>query len=80
MPSEKGKIKLKWYTLRRVKLTREYAGGLLAGFGGGAAIMSLLVNCDSLRDSWTLIRILGFFLLSLGSFMALYAQDRYTSQ
>jgi hypothetical protein len=80
MPNEQDKIVLKWYHLRRVKLTREYLGGVLAGFGGGTAVMSGLVYCDSVRDYWILIRILGFSLLSIGAFMALYAQDRYIEE
>ncbi|MFZ1934755.1 MAG: hypothetical protein WCB27_12635 [Thermoguttaceae bacterium] len=78
MPSEKEKIELKWYHLRRVRLTREYVGGVLAGFGGGIATTAFLIQYEFLHSYWVLIKIGGLFLVSIGAFMALYAQDRYT--
>jgi hypothetical protein len=78
MPSEKEKIELKWYHLRRVRLTREYVGGVLVGFGGGIATTASLIQYEFLHSYWVLISIGGLFLVSIGAFMALYAQDRYT--
>jgi hypothetical protein len=77
MIDEKNKIELKWYTIRRVRLTREYVGGILAGFGGGVVTVASLTTVDSIRDYWVLIRLLGFMVLSVGAYMAFYAQDRY---
>jgi hypothetical protein len=77
MTNEKDKIVLKWYHVRRVKLTREYVGGLLAGFGGGMVLTSALVYCDSLHGFWAPIRVLGLAMLAIGASLALHAQDRY---
>jgi hypothetical protein len=74
---DKDKIVLKWYHLRRVKLTREYIGGVLAGFGGGMVLTSTLVHCDSIRGYWALIQVFGLAMLAVGASLALYAQDRY---
>jgi hypothetical protein len=77
MTDDKDKIVLRWYHLRRLKLTREYVGGLLAGLGGGIELTSALVYCDSIHGYWALIRILGLAVLAVGVSVAFDAQDRY---
>jgi hypothetical protein len=78
MPDRDDKIVLKWYHVRRVRLTREYSGGILAGFGCGVAIAASLVHIDAIREYWGLIGIFGLAVSTIGAYMALYAQDRYT--
>ena len=39
MAEQKKKVVLRWYTMRRVLMTGEYVGGLIAGFGFGVAVM-----------------------------------------
>ena len=77
MASEDEKILLKWYHVRRVRLTREYLGGLVAGLGLGIVIMAALAECDFLRDYPVSIQFLGFVLIPVGVSVAIFAQDRY---
>jgi hypothetical protein len=77
MADKQEKIVLKWYHLRRVKLTREYLGGTFAGFGGGLMMASALAHYEG---ALVLSQLVGLCLLSLGAGMAMYAQDRYVDE
>jgi hypothetical protein len=72
MDTKPDKIKLKWYHIRRLKLTGEYCGGLLAGFGMGIVTMASIIG-----SHFVTLVIPGFLLISIGGFMALHAQGRY---
>lgn len=71
MASEQEKKPLKWYTLRRVKLTGEYLGGLIAGFGGGVGLMSMIFGQQFILF-WV-----GMLLVYIGAGLAFHTQDRY---
>ena len=60
--------------MRRVKLTREYVGGILGGTGLGLLIGQWLGS--RVTDSPTVTIIVAFALFALGSWMALSAQSR----
>ena len=71
MANETNKTELRWYHIRRTRLTREYAGGILAGFGLGCIVTMYLFHKNILPfELW----ILGFILIAIGSTMALSAQ------
>jgi predicted signal transduction protein with EAL and GGDEF domain len=70
------KIKLRWYHIRRVKVTGEYLGGVLAGFGCGIALMAVLTTPFT---GWSFVLLFGGVLSSIGSYIALHAQSRYTT-
>jgi hypothetical protein len=75
MNTQPKKIELKWYHIRRVVMTGEYCGGLIAGFGGG-----ILIMVSVLRPSgWSLLEVIGLGLIPLGASIAMHAQGRYVS-
>jgi hypothetical protein len=78
MTTEKAKIPLKWYHVRRVRLTTEYVGGIVAGFGLGLATTAYLMSHDAVREYWVLMQLGGLALIAIGGFVALYAQNRYS--
>ena len=61
---------LKWYHPRRLGLTREYCGGIVAGFGIGIATIALAADHQDIRPGWTLVVIAGLVFMSIGSYMA----------
>lgn len=70
--------KLKWYHMRRTRLTAEYCGGLLAGMGGGAmlanyAIAKLYDLPDSMAPE---IYFVAPLLIVVGTSLAEAAQRR----
>jgi F0F1-type ATP synthase assembly protein I len=76
MAARQDKIRLRWYHLRRIQLTGEYVGGVLAGFGLGIWIMAAVFK--SFAD-WPLIMLLGLLLVPIGQSIVMRAQDRYTT-
>ncbi|MGD0516291.1 MAG: hypothetical protein ABSA26_02040 [Thermoguttaceae bacterium] len=74
MDSDSDKTKLKWYQMRRsrIRLTGEYCGGLIAGFGVGIMLMPLVTSSHFIR----LVFILGIALAITGDFIAMHAQRR----
>lgn len=65
---------LKWYHIRRVKLTPQYLGGVLAGIGVGV----LLSQWAAYRGFYEvgIWRLAAFFLITVGGFLALRDQER----
>lgn len=57
---------LRWYDVRRVRLTREYCAGIIAGLGLGIMVMGY-VDSFSACPGWTLKFILGMALIPVGS-------------
>jgi hypothetical protein len=74
MGTKINKIPLKWYSIRRIKLTGEYIGGILGGFGLGIWIMAWTSRSS---DYWSLISFLGMALAAIGTAIAMHTQDRY---
>ncbi len=74
--SKQRQIRLRWYHLRCIKLTGEYGGGILAGFGLGISTMAVAFKSF---DGWSLIMLLGMALIPIGGSIAMRAQDRYTT-
>ncbi len=64
----------KWYHLRRVRLTREYCAGTIAGFGLGIVMMAWATGLNIIHPGWTWVVIPGFALISIGSYVALHVQ------
>jgi hypothetical protein len=75
MPASRQKIPLKWYTIRRIRLTGEYTGGVMAGFGLGIA---LIASFRPFPGS-SLVMVFGFLLSPIGVAIVMRAQDRYTT-
>lgn len=62
---------------KRMKLTGEYLGGLIAGFGFGISLMYELCK----PDNWlSLMFPVGLFLMFIGTNLAYYAQGKYEHQ
>jgi F0F1-type ATP synthase assembly protein I len=76
MAAREDKIRLRWYHLRRIKLTGDYVGGVLAGFGLGIWIMAVAFKSFA---GWSLIMLLGMLLLPIGQSIVMRTQDRYTT-
>jgi F0F1-type ATP synthase assembly protein I len=75
MGTKSNKTPLKWYSIRRMKLTGEYIGGILGGFGLGILIMAGTFRSS---DYWSLIMLLGLALAAIGPAIAMHNQNRYT--
>ncbi|MBN1393533.1 MAG: hypothetical protein JW959_00685 [Pirellulales bacterium] len=75
--NQEEKIPLRWRHIRCIRLTPECIGGILAGFGIGIAIANSLANVESFRSNTVLVVIGGLFLATIGSLLAMHAQDRY---
>jgi hypothetical protein len=76
MANDDDKIVLKWYTIRRIRLTGEYVSGIIAGFGGGVAVTASLARLGFVRSYASLIEIVGLCVVSIGAFAAMRVQDR----
>ncbi len=79
MTFESHQSDLRWYHFSRVKLTREYVGGLLGGFGLGCIVMVYLVNKQIVGADLALpVEVLmpGFLLIAIGSTIGFNAQRR----
>ena len=79
MATKTRQIRLKWYTLRRVRVTGEYGGGILAGFGMGIALSAYLAIFDVARTYLSVMWLPGLGLIAIGGFVALHAQGRYVA-
>jgi F0F1-type ATP synthase assembly protein I len=75
MHTEEEKRPLKWYHLRRVRLTREYLAGVIAGFGIGVSLMAVVFTPFV---GYYLLYLVGLGIVGIGSGLALQAQGRYT--
>jgi hypothetical protein len=71
------KTKFKWYHFRRLRITREYCAGTIAGFGLGIVIVTWAA--DLLIHGWTLIFILGLALISIGSSIQYHTREPYAT-
>jgi hypothetical protein len=76
MDNETTSMNMKWYDIRRLRMTREYVGGIIAGFGLGLVILSYLMNSKLIPPYWNIIMVLGFNFMWIGVCMARVAQDR----
>ena len=74
MATEEHEIRLKWYHVRCVRLTREYLAGLIAGFGFGVSLMAMVFTPFV---GWSLLFLAGLGLIPIGAGMALQAQGWY---
>lgn len=68
---------LKWYHMRRTRLTPEYFGGLLAGTGLGAILTtSVLRKVDNDPEIYfSEVMLIAFPLIGIGAWMAQKAQS-----
>jgi hypothetical protein len=77
MTTKNDKTVLKWYTLRSVRMTSEYGGGLIAGFGLGVVVLAWVMSLHLIPPYWHTISIPGFAFMAMGSLIAHHAQGRY---
>jgi predicted lipid-binding transport protein (Tim44 family) len=73
MSNESDKKNLKWYNIRRVRLTGEYCGGLTTGIGAGIMIVPMVTG-DHFNN---LVFLSGITLALIGDFVAMHAQKRH---
>ena len=61
--------------MQTLKLTREYVGGLIAGFGFGVMLISALFHLGRVSDPFYTF-IVGMFVCPIGTWIAYHAQQR----
>ncbi len=76
MTADANEAEVKWYHLRRLKLTGEYFGGIIAGFGMGIAVLACLMNDFAMPPYWHLYIVAGLAFMAIGSGIARHAQRR----
>jgi hypothetical protein len=66
--------KLKWWQMRRTKLTKQYGAGIIAGLGMGLAIAWSFPG----SPDWGFVvgRTIGIVITSIGSIMAYHDQQQ----
>jgi hypothetical protein len=76
--TDRAGMKPKWYHLRRDELTGEYVGGMISGFGVGAAVMAGVCVNHMLNPGWTLAMVFGLMLAAIGSSIHRHMQPQRT--
>ena len=79
MPNEKDKSVLKWYQPRRLGLTGEYCGGIIAGCGVGIAVLAYLMSIDFMPPYWHHFIVVGLILMATGSGIARHSQRQHVA-
>ncbi len=74
MGDKQNESKLKWYHPRRLGLTAEYVGGIIAGFGFGIMIVAYVMIQNLIPPYWHLIMIFGLAFIPIGATIAHHAQ------
>ena len=72
---------MKIYILGFIRLTHQYAGGIVAGFGLGAIAMKVLISCQGAQVLESSLLPLGALLLVfVGAVLALSEQRRLDAE
>ncbi len=82
MASDSQRQKVRWYHMRTTKLTGEYCGGLLAGFGLGCLLTAYLCHKEIVHAEPSIpfsFLILGSALIAGGSTIAYRWQSHNVS-
>ena len=77
--SDKKKIRLRWYHIRRILMTGEYIGGIIAGFGLGVMLTAYALIYEIIPHYPGTITCFGTIVAAVGSTIALHAQNRYVT-
>ena len=67
MNTETNGTKLKWYHMRRLRLTGEYVSGTIAGFGLGVMILAYVMSLNLIPPYWSMIMLFGMILIAIGA-------------
>ncbi len=79
MASDSRQQRVRWYHMRATKLTVEYFGGLLAGFGLGCLLTAYLCYKEIVHAGPSIrlaLFFLGSLLIAVGSTIAYHGQSR----